>query len=143
MAIASGQRITPALLRRLRPAYYTAQATSDLGGVVTTTLVPGATVTFTVETAAAWYVDAVFDVDTTGASTGLALGYCEVDGTIVSGQATCANEVLTDRHSVAQQWSGVFASAGSHTIRLKVTLPTAVSVRTTNTRFRVTIQEVV
>jgi hypothetical protein len=144
MAIASGSRITPALLRRLRPAYYAAEASADLSGAVTQALVPGASVTFTTETAAEWYVDAVFDADVvTAPSTALALGYCEVDGTVQTGQATCGDEVVTDRHTVTQQWSGVFAAAGSHTIRLRGTLAANQQFRVGNTRLRVTVKEVV
>jgi hypothetical protein len=143
--MASGQRVTPALLRRLRPAYYVAEASADLPGAVTQALIPGASVTFTTETAGAeWYVDAVFDADVvTAPSTALALGYCEVDGVTQTGQATCGDEVVTDRHTVTQQWSGVFAAAGSHTIRLRGTLAANQQFRVGNTRLRVTVKEVV
>lgn len=144
MAIQTGQKITPALLRRLRPAIYTVSASGDLNGAATTADIPGCSITFTTETAgASWLAEGYFDADNLGAVTALMLGYCDVDGVIQTGQAPCGDEVATDRHSASQVWSGAFAAAGVHTIKLKGTVAANQSFRTGNTRLTVTIQEVV
>ncbi|TDB71807.1 hypothetical protein E1211_15205 [Micromonospora sp. 15K316] len=143
MAIASGQRITAALLRRLRTAYYTASSTSELTGAVTQGEVPGASVTFTTETAARWFCEAVFDADQQGTNTALMLGYCDVDGTVQAGQAINSDPAASDRHTVSQMWDGTLSAAGTHTIKLLGTLAASQAIRVGNTRLKVTIQEAV
>lgn len=144
MAIASGQRVTAALLRRLKPSMYLASATGDLNGAVTQVDIPGATVTLTTETAGAtWVCEAWFDADQQGTSTALMLGYCDVDGTIQTIQAVNSDPVATDRHTIAQSWDGTFTTAGTHTIKLRGTLAASQSFRVGNTRLKVTVQEAV
>lgn len=144
MAIAAGQRITAALLRRLRPAVYTAVSSGDLNGAVTTTDVPGCSITLTTETAGAtWLVKGIFDAHQQGTNTANMLGYCEIDGVVQNKQAVNSDSVTGNRHTIAQEWDGTFAAAGSHTIKLKGTLAASQSFRVGNTRMTVTIQEAV
>ncbi|WP_431876695.1 hypothetical protein [Micromonospora marina] len=143
MAILTGQPITAALLRRLQPARYYASASAALNGAVTLADIPGATVTFTTETAASYVVRGYFDADQLGTNTGLMLGYCSVDGWIVGGQAINSDPVASDRHSIAMLWRGSFSSAGSHTVKLVGTLAANQSFRQDNTQLEVVITEIV
>ncbi len=143
MAIQTGQFITAALLRRIRPAYYLASASADLNGAVTTADVPGCSVTFTTETAATWICEAVFDADQQGTGTGLMLGYCDVDGVLQSNQAVNSDPAASDRHTISQTWYGAFLAAGTHTIKLKGTLAASQAYRVGNTGMKITIWEAV
>ena len=144
MAIASGQRIGAALLRRLRPSYYVQSSTAELNGAVTQADVPGASVTFTTETAGArWICEAWFDADQGGTNTALMLGYCSVDGVIQEGQAINSDPAASDRHTISQVWDGTLSSPGTHTIKLLGTLAASQQFRVGNTRLKVTVLEAV
>ncbi|QJT04347.1 hypothetical protein G9272_32025 [Streptomyces asoensis] len=121
MAFLAGETITAGRLNRLQPATYRAAATSALAGAATLADVPGATVTFTSETANAVYVvNAVFDYRLTGTPTTLGSGNIHVDGVVQAEFAVFRDGGGSAGTSatVTQVYRGTLGAAGSHTIKL-------------------------
>lgn len=143
MAFATGNRITAARLNRLQPATYFAVGSGTVAGGSTNADVPDATITLATATAAVYTVQAVWDVDLSGATTALWLGRLSVDGALQTPLATYAGEVSTDRATVPQLYRGTFAAAGSHTLKLVTTTAANQTVQGLNTSILVTIYEVV
>jgi hypothetical protein len=122
MAILAGQKLTAGQLARIQPQHYEGAATSALT-VSTTTYadIVGATVTFTTTAANARFkAEAIFDASVgTVSGTNLMVGRLVVDGTPDSGGLAVYAMDVQDRATVAQQWTGTLAAAGSHTLKLQ------------------------
>ena len=146
MPILSGDIVTAATLNRLQTKSYHADATSAVGPSVTDTDVPGATITFNTETDGATFVaTGDYDFDYSGAATVLEQGKLVVDGAIQAGTANCQDNSsgANDRRTHSRTWHGTLATAGSHTIKLTVTLGSGITVNATHTGITVRIDEVV
>lgn len=121
MAFLAGDMFTATRANRLQPKTYRAAATAVLTGPQTNADVPGASVTFTTETANAVYkVDAVIDLRLTGATTALGSGNIAVDGTVQSefGILRDGGGSSLTSATVSQVYRGTLGAAGSHTIKL-------------------------
>lgn len=147
MAILSGQRITAALLRNLKPATYDAAASGTL--VLTTSQqdITGASITLTTATAGAVFVaTGTFDVNvTTAQASQLAEGHLDVDGVDQTPRALRDTNAIS-RVTVTRSWRGTLGAAGSHTLKLrgvKTGTTNVVSMVTTHTGLTVVIYEVV
>jgi hypothetical protein len=144
MPIDAGQIVTADELLRLQPVTYQATASSDLAGAATNADVPGATITLTTTAANAVYVAVgVFDYDLQGTTTVIGTGMLAVDGTNQTAQALFQQGISTDRMTASQVWRGTLAAAGSHTLKLRGTLPSGMEMNATHTTLTVTIYEVV
>ncbi|WP_031516766.1 hypothetical protein [Streptomyces sp. NRRL F-5123] len=144
MTILAGQTVTAAMLNRLKPAVYSATGTGPLVGAATNADVPGAAVTLTTATAGAAYgVTCVWDVQLTGATTSLLTVRLSVDGTTVAPLGTFSAQASGNRSTIPQQYTGVLASAGSHTFKLVGSPSASQTIQGTNTSLIVTIYEVV
>ena len=120
MAFFAGEIVTATRLNRLQPVSYGVAASGALTLTTTVTDVPGATITLNTLTANAVYKAwAVFDMVVVTAATGNNMnGYLSVDG--AQQTAVAAHEmVAADLDTVAQQWRGTLATAGSHTLKLR------------------------
>lgn len=107
--------------RRLRVNVETAVCSSALGLTTTITDVPGCSVTIETEATNAVYVAyGVFDFEQIAAgTTTIAVGILDVDGTDDTRQAIFNGVADNNRATAAQVWTGVLASAGSHTFKLQ------------------------
>lgn len=107
--------------RRMRVLVETAVCSSALALTATITDVPGCSVTIETEAANAVYIAyGVFDMEQLAASTTtIAVGILDVDGTDDTRQAIFQGLADNSRATVAQVWTGVLASAGSHTFKLQ------------------------
>ncbi|MEV6079655.1 hypothetical protein AB0L80_31770 [Streptomyces sp. NPDC052069] len=145
MPILAGQVVTAAQLNRLQPKGYHAIGSGTVVGAVTNGDVPDATVTFTTETAGATYKAwAVWDVDIgPSPTTGTGTARISVDGTVVSPLATFGQEVPTDRLTVSQNYSGVLAAAGSHTLKLVASPAANQTIQGANSTITVIITEAI
>ncbi|OKK06412.1 hypothetical protein AMK26_10320 [Streptomyces sp. CB03234] len=122
MPFLAGQKLTAGQLDRIQPRIYEGAATSALA-VSTTTYadIVGATVTFTTTAANAKFkADAVFDASVgTTSATNLMVGRLVVDGTPDSGGLAVYAMDVQDRATIAQEWTGTLAAAGTHTLKLQ------------------------
>lgn len=149
MPISGGQIIDADTLNHLKPTTYLAEASATQTGVIVDTDVTGATQTFTTETDNAVYtVVGTFDMDWQGAaiSGNVISGKLAVDGVIQAREAHGEQSVgaAGDRFTGAQVWRGTLATAGSHTIKLVVSIPSANQRTTTpHTALLIEIHEVV
>ncbi|TLQ45748.1 hypothetical protein [Streptomyces marianii] len=122
MPFFAGQTLTAGQMERVQPRFFEGAASGALA-VSTTTYadIPGATVTF--DTAAAnakFKAEAIFDaVVSTTSGTNLMVGRLVVDGTPDAGGLAVYAMDTADRATIAQQWTGTLASAGSHTLKLQ------------------------
>jgi hypothetical protein len=131
MSFLAGERITAARLNRLQPTEYFIQQTAVLAGATTNVLVPGMTIPFTTLAPNATYTATWFlDFDITTAHTGTSLGRARLDASIVATYADFAGEVVTDRMSPGNQFSGTIALAGAHTLDVVATLQTGCQLNT-------------
>jgi hypothetical protein len=107
--------------RRLRVTVETAVCSSALGLTTTITDVAGCEVTVETEAANAVYIAyGVFDFEQIAAgTTTIAVGILDVDGTDDTRQAIFNGVADNNRATAAQVWTGVLASAGSHTFKLQ------------------------
>lgn len=120
MPFASGQRLTAARLNRVQPATYIGVQSAQLTLSATMTDVPGCSITLATLTDGAVYVaQAVFDFDLTAATTSTQTGRLLVDGAAQTQVARFGAEVSTDTATVAQQWRGTLATAGTHTLKIQ------------------------
>lgn len=149
MPILAGQIVTADDLNNLKTASYAARATGTLTGIVVNTDVPGATITLTTATNNAVYVaHATFDVDWQGAAAvgNVVVGKLNVDGTLQAGDCNVeqAAGATGDRIPGSQVWRGTLAAAGSHTLKLQASVPSAQQrILNPHTAIEVTIHEVV
>ena len=144
MTLSAGTALSASVANRFQPIEYFATATVDLPASSTDVDITGATITFMTQTAnAAYTVEAVFDMDLTGATTSIMRGKCVVDGTTQAAEAIYEAAVTTDRSTVSQQWKGTLPSAGAHTIKLRGTIPATTTIRATHTNLLVRIREVI
>ncbi|MFE2021292.1 hypothetical protein ACFW9O_24920 [Streptomyces sp. NPDC059499] len=146
MPIPAGGIVTAGQLARMQPVVNEATGSSNLALTTTEADVAGATITLTTTTANARYVvTGTFVFDITSATTALAEGILHVDGVQASGNARWSGEVTTDFGTAAQQWSGILASAGSHTLKLRGVMSsgTGIQVLGAFTRIIATVYEVV
>lgn len=145
MAILAGEIVTAARLNRMQPSPYEASITGTLVGPQTDADVPAATITLnTIAANAVWVATGVFDFDWTATTSTLCQGKLNVDSVVQTLQALAqiTGSGVNDRHTTSQHWSGTFAAAGSHTLKLIATIPTNVTVGG-HTRLHVTVYEVV
>lgn len=145
MALLAGERITAARLNRLQPTTYSAIGTGGpLVGPQSNADVTGCTVTFTTETAGATYKAwVVIDHDKTTANSSVNFGRLNVDGANQTATTGSAQDALTDRMVAGQNYHGVLAAAGSHTLKVVASPPTGNQILNTNTTLVVEITEVV
>lgn len=144
MPFASGEKVRASKLNRIQPTTYIARSSGDVTGAVTDTDVTGATITLTTLADNAIYdATAFFDFDLTGAVTTIGIGKLSVDGVLLTPSAFFEAEVTTDRATPGQLWRGTLAAAGSHTLKLTVSLPANMAVRNPHTVLHVMITEVV
>jgi len=143
----AGALVTADQFNRIQPNTYHASCSSDLVGSVTATAITGASITLTTETdGAVWTAVANFDFDTAGSGTTTAgEGLLFVDGVEAGGKALFQVGAATanDRGTVGQNWMGTLATAGSHTLALRGTLPANMEINAGHTRLTVTVFEVV
>lgn len=143
MAFSPGDDVDAERLNRLQIRPYYAVGTAALVGAASNADVPGATVTFTTETANATYLAfCVWDVDISGATTATGTARLAVDGSAVSPLATFGQEVATDRLTVSQNYSGSLGSAGSHTLKLVASPAASQTIQGVNSSILVIVVEV-
>ena len=149
MSIAAGAPISASDVLRLRPAKYTAKATSTVAASSTNVDVPSCSITFNVETSGAKVrVGWIADFDPSGApGTGANSVRALTDGATASPVTAVWATGATDTSSA--RWGGVSAyyettslSVGSHTIKLQATTTTNV-ICGTFTTLNVEVEEVV
>ncbi|NUK22076.1 hypothetical protein [Streptomyces lunaelactis] len=144
MPLLAGQIFKASQANHLRPTKYSAVGTGTLTGAVSNTDVPDATITLTTETDGAEYSAwCVWDVDLSGATTGLGFGRLNLDGSNLNPLSTYAQEVTTDRLTVPQNYRGTIPTAGTHTFKLVATLVANQQILGVNTSILVEIAEVV
>lgn len=107
--------------RRLRVLIERATASSALALTTTITDVPGCVVAIETEAANAQFVAyGVFDMEQLAANTTtIAVGILDVDGTDEATQAIFNGVADNNRVTAVQVWSGVLASAATHTFKLQ------------------------
>lgn len=147
MGFLAGETLTAGKLNRIQPAVYLEAATSALTMTTTTeTDVPGASITLTTLADGATYTAiGIFDAEALATSTTiLMIGKLMVDGVVDSGTAVYAMDTL-DRATVAMVWQGVLSTAGSHTLKLRGNLSSALATGgrflQDDTKLQVTITE--
>src|SRR5688500_18325275 len=119
MAFLAGETITATRLNRLQPRSYFAVGTSNLVGPQSNVDVPRCTVTLTTETARATYKAWIaIDHDMTNPSTTISFGRLAIDGVTQTNTTAAAQEVITDRVAVPQNYYGSVTTAGSHTFKV-------------------------
>lgn len=150
MPITAGKPPTAAQLTRLQSVIYTAFQTGNAGSLQAVTTAEtdclGCSVTFTTATTANWTVTAFFDVDVTATGAAIAVGRLSVDGTTITGAEAHLSGSSVTRSTPGQVWSGAFAAAGSHTVKLRVIKSAAaatINCIDLHTRFVLTVFEVV
>jgi hypothetical protein len=120
VAILAFEIVTAGRLNRMQPVTYYAEQSSSLNMTTTVTDIPGCSITLSTTTDNAVYLAyGIFDFDLGGATTATALGRLNVDGADTGKTARYGAEVASDVSTVAQQWRGTLASAGSHTLKLR------------------------
>lgn len=145
MSFSPGQFITAQRLNRLQPKLYRSVASSALTGGAANLDVPGSEIAFSTEAANAT-VRAMWNGDArnTGGGGGQQASYSALlDGSVTSDvfslfQGSAANE----RSTVGNCWDTTIASAGAHTIKLKVTQGSN-QTQQTYTTLQLWVQEVV
>lgn len=149
MTFLAGDRLTAARVNRLQPKNYIAACSSALTATTSTYAdITGASITLTTETDNATYVArGVFDMNVLATSTTiLMVGRMQVDSVTDSGIAVYAMDALT-RATVAMEWQGTIASAGSHTFKLQGALTSSLATggafQQDDTKIQVSIYEVV
>lgn len=145
MPILAGQIIEAAALMRLQTKSYSATGTGGpLVGPQSNADVTGCTLTITTETAGATYKAwVVIDHDKTTANSSVNFGRLNVDGVNQSTTTGSAQDAVTDRTVAGQNYHGVLATAGSHTLKVVASPPTGNQILNTNTTLVVEITEVV
>ena len=149
MTVFAGEKILADHMNRAQPVLHSAVSSSPLALTNAEQDVPGATVTFTTLTAnCKWDADASIDFDVTTASAGqTAIGRLYVDGVLFSPSREALHDMQTiGRGTVKQQWEGVFATPGSHTLKLvgiKTSAGGVATIPANHTSLHVTKSEVV
>jgi len=127
----AGDILTAQRLNRLQPKTYTVKSSGNVAASQTGVDIPGATYTFTTETNGAT-VDVWFSVDfdntaSPGANVGSVRAFLDgVTGGILFG--IYGANITDGRANVANVDSFTVPTAGSHTIKLVVTTPAAMTV---------------
>lgn len=116
------------------PAVFASACSANVDVTTTEVDITGATVTFSTLKANAQYMCiGSFYFSMIAASTGLALGKLNIDGT---NQGSFVNftglSSTPERHNLAQCWSGTLAAAGSHTFKLRGVGSAAVAAQRVN-----------
>lgn len=146
MAILAGEIVTAGRLNRMQPVLYDAACTLTAGITTSETDVTGATITLSTAAANAIYqVTGIFYFNEIATTNNDPQGKLSVDGVVSTRIATFGGQVAGDECTASQVWTGTLASAGSHTLKLRVVAP-AVSqweIVATHTVIQVTIYEVV
>jgi hypothetical protein len=144
MPILAGQKVTADQLTHLQPKSYSVTGTGNLVGPVTNADVPGCSITLTTETAGATYKAwIVIDHDKTTANSTVNFGRLNVDGANQAATTASAQDAVTDRTAAGQNYHGVLATAGAHTLKVVASPPTGNQVLGTNTTLVVEITEAV
>lgn len=127
MAFLAGDLLTAQRINRLAPKPYFKQSTGNLAAGSTGADVPGASITFSTETAGAtvqcWWTT---DYDLTGATTTIGSARLLLDG-VTNADAFAIFQVTSagasDRATVSQVHQYTVPSTGSHTIKMVATVP--------------------
>lgn len=144
MAYAAGNRITAARTNNLQTRVFYAIGSGTVAASQTNVDVTDATVTFTTLTDNATYAAfCVWDYNAAGTPAATSTARLAIDGASQSPLATFNATGATERNTVAQNYSGTVASAGSHTFKLIATTSTNTTVQGVNCSILVLIEEVV
>lgn len=144
MPILAGQIIEAAVANRLQSKSYSVTGTGNLAGPASNADVPGCSYTFNTETAGATYKAwIVIDHDKTTANSTVNFGRLNVDGVNQSATTASAQDAITDRTAAGQNYHGVLAAAGTHTLKVVGSPPTGNQILGTNTTLIIEITEVV
>ncbi|MGW6455502.1 hypothetical protein ACWF94_06160 [Streptomyces sp. NPDC055078] len=126
MPLYAGQILTAGQAERIQPRTYEAAGNVQTTGPVSNFDVPGAVINLTTLAPNATYVaECVWDFDQVGTGTNaLGSGRLKVDGVLADRFATFqTNGSVNDRKTTSQNYRGILAAAGAHTLGLTVNLP--------------------
>lgn len=142
IVFAAGETVRAGKLNRLQPVCFRAVGSGTVAGGSTEAAITGCSITFSTQAAnAIALINGHFSVDLGGATTGLMQGRCFVDGAIISTMARFSGEVATEECTVSQNWRQTLTTVGSHTIDLRATTGTNVTLTGAYCTIDVTIYE--
>lgn len=144
MAYASGDRMTATRTNNLQTKVYYAIGSGTIAASQTNADVTDATVTFDTTTNNATYAAfCVWDYNASGTPAATSTARLVVDTVSQSPLATFNATGATERNTVAQNYSDVLPTAGSHTLKLIATTSTNTTVQGVNCSILVLVEEVV
>lgn len=144
MAYASGDRMTATRTNNLQTKIYYAIGSGTIAASQTNADVTDATVTFDTTTNNATYAAfCVWDFNVTGTPAAASTARLDTDGVDQSPLATFNGTANNERGTVAQNYSDVLPTAGSHTLKLQATTSTVTTVLGVNCSILVLVEEVV
>lgn len=143
MALVSGNRATGDRINNLQSKIYYAIGSGTIAASQTNADVTSATVTFETLTDNATYAAfCVWDFNVTGTPAASSTARLDVDGVDQSPLATFNGTANNERGTVAQNYSDVLPTAGSHTLKLQATTSTNTTVQGVNCSILVIVEEV-